>query len=178
MTLDNFVFNKEIIIDDSGWGDLVLGVIIGALELPNRKYLTRRIPVAYFQSPLFENKKYLEYSVKIAKEIIDVMKPNKNTIFKVCSGYVLSSIRDYLQNQGFTVKKVEVTGDLQNFVERSFARWCKEEGVIVDLRSGSQRFWALLDWVSKKPELRELIVKTGWKSWKQKWRKKVFQTDN
>jgi hypothetical protein len=34
MELDWFLSRKEILIDDVGWGDLILGVVIGALKLP------------------------------------------------------------------------------------------------------------------------------------------------
>ena len=98
MELDRFLPRKEILIDDAGWGDLILGVVIGALKLPDCKYLERRIQVSSFQSPNFGNKKYLDDAVKIAKEIVEVMQPDRETRFKVCSGYVLSSIRGYLRD--------------------------------------------------------------------------------
>jgi hypothetical protein len=40
---------------------------------------------------------------------------------------------------------------------------------------GKRRFWTLLEWVAEKPKIREKLVKTGWKSWKQKWREKAFK---
>jgi len=105
MELDRFSVRKEILIDDAGWGDLILGVVIGALKLPDRRYLDRRIPVSSFQPPNFENKRYLDDAVKIAEEIVKVMQPDMETNFKVCSGYILSSIRRHLRNQGFNVEK-------------------------------------------------------------------------
>ena len=102
--LDPFMWTKEISIDDAGWGDLILGVVIGAHKLPDHKYMERRIPVSAFQSPSFENKQYLTYATKIADEIIKVMRPDPETSFQVCSGYVLSSIRRHLQTKGFHVE--------------------------------------------------------------------------
>ena len=116
MGLDRFLFRKEILIDDSGWGDLILGVVIGALKLPERRYMERRIPISSFQPPNFESKQYLDDAVKIVEEIIKAMRPDMETIFKVCSGYVLSSIRKHLQEQGFSVKKVEITGELKTWL--------------------------------------------------------------
>jgi hypothetical protein len=166
---------KEIMIDDAGWGDLILGVVIGALKPPDRRYMERRIPVSSFQSPNFENKQYLDDAVKIAEEIVEVMQPDRETRFKVCSGYVLSSIRRYLRNQGFNVEEVEITGELQEMVERSYVRWCREVGVPTERLEGERRFWALLEWVGEKPEIRESLVKTGWKSWREKWRELAFK---
>jgi len=180
--IDQFTLKKEISIDDSGWGDLILGVVIGAHKLPDHKYMERRIPVSSFQSPNFEKKRYLDDAVKIAEEVVEVMRGDKETRFKVCSGYVLSSIRRYLQDRHFHVEEVEVTGELQEIVERGYIRWCVEVGVPAErledkgarAARAQGRFWPLLEWVAEKPQLREKLVKTGWKSWRQKWRKKVF----
>jgi methionine synthase II (cobalamin-independent) len=172
--LNRFISRKEIWIDDAGWGDLLLGVVIGALKPPDRRYMERRIPVSSFQPPNFENKKYLDDAVKIADEIVEAMRPDVETCFKVCSGYVLSSIRRHLQDRGFKVEKVEITGELQEMVERSYVRWCVEVGVPVERLEEERRFGALLKWVAERPELRETLVKTGWRSWKEKWREKAF----
>lgn len=169
------MFRKEILIDDAGWGDLILGVVIGALKLPDRRYMERRIPVSSFQPPNFENKRYLDDAVKIAEEVVEVMQADEETLFKVCSGYLLSSIRRYLRNRGFHVEEAEITGELQERVERGYVEWCIEVGVPSERLEDKRRFWALLKWVAEKPEIRENLVKTGWKSWRQKWRKKVFE---
>jgi len=172
--LDRFLYKKEIVIDDSGWGDLILGVVIGALKFPERRYMERRIPVSSFQSPNFQNKRYLDDAVKIAEEIVKVMKPDDETVFKICSGYVLSSIRKYLRNIGFRVEEIEVTGDLQEMVERSFGNWCKEVGIEFERLNGKRNFNTFLEWVAENPNLREKLVKTGWKSWNQRWREKAY----
>jgi hypothetical protein len=179
MDLDPALVRKEILIDDAGWGDLILGVVIGALKRPTHRYIPisymeRRIPVTSFQPPSFENKRYLDDAVKIAEEIIKVMQPDSETHFKVCSGYVLSSIRRCLRDRGFNVEEVEITGELQEMVERSYVRWCIEVGVPTERLVDERRFSTLLEWVAEKPEIREKLVKTGWKSWKQKWREKAF----
>jgi hypothetical protein len=173
--LDRFLYRKEISIDDSGWGDLILGVVIGAHKLPDHRYMDRRIPVSSFQSPNFENKQYLDDAVKIANEIIEVMRPDEETHFKVCSGYILSSIRRHLVERGFHVKKVQITGELQELVERSYIKWCKEVGVPAESLQAKRRFSTFLKWIAENPTEREKLVKTGWKSWKQKWRREVFK---
>jgi hypothetical protein len=173
--LNQFLPAKEILIDDSGWGDLLLGVVIGTLKPPDRRYMERRISVLSFQPPDFENKKYLDDAVKIADEIVEVMRPDVETRFKVCSGYVLSSIRRHLAERGFKVEKVEIVGELQEMVERSYVRWCIEVGVPAERLEDKKRFWTLLKWVAEKPKIREKLVKTGWKSWREKWRELAFK---
>ncbi|MCW4020777.1 MAG: hypothetical protein NWF14_06085 [Candidatus Bathyarchaeota archaeon] len=175
MGLNRFVYTKEILIDDAGWGDLILGTVIGALKMPERKYMERRIPVSAFQPPNFEDKVYLNEAVKIGREIVEAMRPDLETCFKVCSGYILSRIRRYLRGQGFHVERVKITGELQERVERSFIEWCVETGVPRERLEGEKRFYPLLEWVAEKVELRERLVKTGWKSWQNKWRQKAYE---
>jgi hypothetical protein len=178
MGLDPFLQPREIIIDDAGWGDLILGVVIGALLLPDHKYMERRIPVSSFQPPHFHNKKYLNDAIKIIAEFIDVMVDNKPVCFKVCSGYVLSSIRRYLEDNGYAVEEVEITGELQELVEEGYIKWCEEFGVFTELSGSKRSFWTFLEWISRDPKTRERIVKTGWKSWRQKWRAKAYEMSN
>jgi len=165
---------RVILIDDAGWGDLLLGMVIGAIRPPDPRYMERRISVSSFQPPNFENKKYLGDAVKIADEIIEVMQPEVETKFKVCSGYVLSAIARSLRERGFKVEEVEATGELQEKVELSYIRWCKEIGVPAERLEDKRRFWTFLKWIAEKPEIREKLVKTGWKSWKREWREKAF----
>jgi hypothetical protein len=167
-----------ILIDASGWGDLLLGVVVGALKPPERMVMERRIPTASFQPPNFRNKKYLNDASKIADEIVSVMQPDSETCFKVCSEYVLSTVVDYLQKQGFKVQKVESTGELKQLVEEGYVRWCVEKGVPKELLEDKKRFWTLLEWVAQNPHLRESLVKTGWASWEDKWREEIFKMQN
>ena len=127
----------------------------------------------------------MDDAAKIAEEIVEVMRADKGTSFKVCSGYVLSSVRRYLRGRHFHVEEVEITGELQEMVERGYIRWCVDVGVPAErlgdkgvrAARAQRRFWPLLKWVAEKPKLREKLVKTGWKSWRQKWRKKVLRTE-
>ena len=171
---------KVILIDCAGWGDLILGVIVGALnlDLPDARYMERRIPISSFQPPNFEKKKYLNDAVKIAEEIVEVTQPDAETTFKVNSVYVLSSIRRYLRARGFRVEEVEATGELQEKVVRGYIRWCKEMEVPVERLENRGRFWTFLEWVRESPRFREKFVKTGWESWKNKWREKAFLRGN
>jgi hypothetical protein len=175
VTLDHFTYPNEIIIDNAGWGDLLLGVVVGAVKPPDRRYMERRISTSAFQPPNFEKKRYLDDAVKIAEEIVEVMQPDEQTHFEVSSSYVLSSVRRYLQNRGFKVEKVDATGELQEMVQRGYVRWCVEAGVPADLLKTKRRFWTLLEWVAEIPHLREGLVKTGWASWQRKWREEIYK---
>jgi hypothetical protein len=175
LALTCFISSKEIWIDAVGWGDLLLGVVVGAIKPPNPMLLERRIPTSAFQPPNFRNKKYFDDAVKIADEIIAVMQPDRDTCFKVCSEYVLSDLRKHLIDRGFNVWKVEDTGELRSMVERAYLRWCAEVGVPEDRLRNKRRFWTLLEWVAENPRLREGLVKTGWASWERKWREEIYR---
>ena len=170
MALECFLPGKTIWIDAAGWSDLLLGVVVGALKPPDPMLMERRIPTASFQPPNFGNKKYLADAVKIADEIVAVMKPDSETCFKVCSEYVLSSVIGHLENHGFMVQKVESPAELKRMVEDGYARWCEEKGVPRQILQDKRRFWGFLRWVGEMPHLRESLVKTGWASWENKWR--------
>ena len=175
MALDCYFPDKMIWIDAAGWSDLLLGVVVGALKPPDPMVMTRRIPTSSFQPPNFRNKKYLDDAVKIADKIVKVMQPDTETCFKVCSEYVLSSVIGHLQNQGFKVQKVESTGELKQIVERGYIRWCTSKGVPREMLQDKKRFWAFIEWIAEKPNIRESIVKTGWASWERKWREEIFK---
>jgi hypothetical protein len=175
LALDCYFPDKTILIDASGWSDLLLGVVIGALKPPDPMVMTRRIPTSSFQPPNFKNKKYLDDAVKIADKIVKVMQADTETCFKVCSEYVLSSVIGHLQNQGFKVQKVESTGELKQMVERAYIRWCVKKGMPREMLQDKRRFWTFIDWVAEKPNLRESLVKTGWASWERKWREEIFK---
>jgi hypothetical protein len=170
MSLSRFIYTKEILIDDAGWGDLILGTVIGALKLPDQKYMVRRIPLIAFKSPNFENKLYLNEALRIVKEILEAMQVDKETCLKFCSGYILSRVSKYLQDRGFHVERINIFGELQKKIERSYIEWCIEVGVPEEILTIEKRFYPILEWVAEKFELRENLVKTGWKSWKNKWR--------
>jgi hypothetical protein len=175
LTLNCFVATKDVFIDAAGWSDLLLGVVVGAFKPPDPRLMERRIPISAFQPPNFDGKKYMGDAVKIADEIVAVMQPDEKTCFKICSEYILSGVYVHLQNQGYNVQKVESTGELKAMVERGYIRWCIEVGVPEEMLKDKRRFWALLDWVAENPNLREGLVKTGWASWREKWREEVFR---
>ena len=163
-----------ILIDASGWSDLLLGVVMGALKPPDPMVMERRIPTSSFQPPNFRDKKYLDDAVRIADEIVKVMHADSDTCFKVSSKYVLSSVVGHLQGQGFKVQKVKSTGELERMVETGYIRWCVEKGMPQEMLREKRRFWAFIEWVAEEPKLRESLVKTGWSSWKRKWQKEIY----
>ena len=175
LAMDCYLPGNMIIIDAAGWGDLLLGVVVGAIKPPQQMLLERRIPTLSFQPPNFKNKKYLEDATKIADEIVTVMQPDAETCFKVSSEYILSNVIVHLEKRGFNVQKTESTGQLKRLVNDAYLRWCVEKGVPREMLDEKKRFWVFLDWVAQAPQLREGLVKTGWASWEQRWRDEIYK---
>ena len=172
--LSCYLPGKIIWVDAAGWSDLLLGVVICAIKPPQQMLMERRISTTSFQPPNFRSKKYLADSVKISDEIVTVMQADQDTCFKVCSEYILSSVAEHLVELGFKVEKVQSTGELRGFAESEYIRWCQEKGVPKEITSEKRRFWSFLNWVAENPHLREDLVKTGWASWENKWRKEIY----
>jgi len=113
--------------------------------------MERRIPTSSFQPPTFSNKKYLVDAVKIADEIVDVLQPDSETCFHVCSEYVLSTMIGHLRKARVQSPKVEATGDLRQLVDDGYIRWCVEKGVPRELLLNKRRFWSFSGMGSSKP---------------------------
>jgi hypothetical protein len=175
LALDCYLPGKMIVIDAAGWSDLLLGVVICAINPPQKMVFERRIATESFQPPNFRSKKFLADSERIADELVTVMQAGPDNCFKVCSEYVLSSVTKYLKSKGFKVEAVQSTGELRKTAEEAYIRWCIEKGVPREVLEEKQRFWGFVSWVAENPHVREGLVKTGWASWEQKWRKEVYK---
>ncbi|WDC83815.1 hypothetical protein PL321_15165 [Caloramator sp. mosi_1] len=56
-------------IDDAGSGSLVGGTAIGIVRVETNEYMWDVIPIKYFTTPYFENKRYEDYALSIIKSI-------------------------------------------------------------------------------------------------------------
>ena len=73
------------------------------------------------------------------------------------------------------MQRVESTGELGQQVENAYFRWCVEKGVPKEYLQDNRRFYHFIEWVAEFPHVRESLVKTGWASWENKWRKEIFK---
>ena len=134
---------------------------------------SEEIPLEYFREDKFKEKNYLKISLNIVKKGIEKLKISKEELLYVCSGYVLSEIREHLRSNGYEVVKKKITGITQDFAEKEFMKSLVELGVgsmsdVTSMRS----FHQYLDWLKQDFPAREIYVKTGWSSWK-KWKKEL-----
>ena len=168
-------------IDDSGWGSLLGGVIIGVCDTDTNRLYSRLIPISFFQGGKFENQEYIAYALKIAKAGLQLLTsyPDDSGIhIQICRGYLLSEIRSWAERNRLHYTKIEhvdIKDPLQSLLEARFSKHLERIGVPAGKGKGAHRisFDEMLKWVKEDPK-RIKYVKTGWKSWKQKYSKMMF----
>ena len=153
-------------MDDSGWGDLVGGVVIVMRRVETGETHVGEIPLEFFREPEFKYKEYLRSATQIILGGIDELGVEQGEPLHICTGYVFSSAKETLMGLGYKVKDVKIIGATQELAEKTFVESLVRLGVgshgeVAEMRS----FDGFLEWVHEALEHRERFVKTGWKSW-------------
>ncbi|MCW4050383.1 MAG: hypothetical protein NWE89_11685 [Candidatus Bathyarchaeota archaeon] len=153
-------------VDDSGWGDLVGGVVIVMRRIGTNESHTGEIPLELFQGTGFKYKGYLRVATEIILEGLDALKVPKTEPLHICSGYVFTTAKETLRDLGYKVVESRIVGETQTLAEETFLKSLVQLGLgeLEYIRS-MRSFNRLLDWVHEDLEERERYVKTGWKSW-------------
>ncbi|MFH0849791.1 MAG: hypothetical protein V1924_02480 [Candidatus Bathyarchaeota archaeon] len=153
-------------VDDSGWGDLVGGVVIVMMRVETDENHVGMIPGEYFRDPHFKYQEYLRVATQIILEGLDILEASTGEEIHVCTGFIFSSARETLEELGYKVREVKIMGATQEFAESEFIKSLAEIGVGKPNKIASMRsFKGFLDWVKEDPAGRERYVKTGWSSW-------------
>lgn len=165
-------------LDDSGWGSLVGGVIIGAcrVESPRTQHAFREVPVSYFQGEAFKKKLYLGVAADLALELMEELHVDKKELVQVCTGYVLEAVRMKLAAERYEVVAAKIGEPLQTLIEQELLDRVTALGVQTDLETITTKqglyFWQCLNWLKgadmKAGALpqREKHCKTGWDSFR------------
>lgn len=168
-------------IDDSGWGSLLGGVMIGVYNTETGQLYARLVPVSFFQRRKFEKKDYLAKALSIAESGVQMFTNNLTDTgvhIQVCRGYFLSTIREWLEENKEKFARIEhadIKDPLQSALEDRFSQSLGRIGVPDNGSGGAHRisFNAMLKWIKEDPK-RIKYAKTGWKSWDQKYSKEVL----
>jgi len=159
-------------IDDAGWGDLVGGCFIVLRRVETGQSYAGEIPVELFQEQAFREKQYLTRAWEIVSEGLEALEVDLVEPIRVCTGYVLSTVRRHLITKGYSVTPTRIVGETQELAEQTYVRSLRKLGITeLTTSAGGGRFRPLLEWVQKDLNQRERFVKTGWRSWKTTWRK-------
>jgi hypothetical protein len=163
-------------IDDSGWGSLLGGVIIGMYNTETRKFKAKIIPVSYFQGSTFKKAKYRDYATKIVLETWPSL--GNTNHFQICRGTCLDGIYEmldhYIKPDYRRIERVEIGDPLQSLLEEKFASSLQRIGV-PKRTDGAHclSFNNQLNWIKENPS-RVKYVKTGWDSWNKKYKKECL----
>ena len=153
-------------IDDSGWGDLIGGVVIVLNRVETDEDYTDEIPSELFKQDEFSYKIYLRYATHIILEGLDILNVNKSEEIHICTGYIFDHAKDTLRELGYQIIEKKIVGKTQTIAEKAFIESLVKQDIgtykeIAEMRS----FNGFLAWVKQDLENREKHVKTGWKNW-------------
>ena len=165
-------------IDDTGWGSLVGGMLIGAIRTETGEFACDEIPVTFFQGEAFARKAYLEESRDVARRVLEQLRVGKGEPIEICTGYVLEGVRSMLDADGYTSWRTgKITGALQDKIEHDLLSRVRALGVQTDYATLTTKqglyFYQCVKWlkggnlsaVHPVPE-RELLCKTGWATYR------------
>jgi hypothetical protein len=161
---------KVIQVDDSGWGFPLLGVMVGVSD--GQRVVTGVIDVSYFKPGIFERKEYLQaFADEGLKILLNDFKADK-TVHRVeiCTGYINQTLKARIEALGFDVRTTEITGLLQDSLERLFREYVQkmlgsdlayDPKAIGNPRDISMEYYKAVEWGKRNaPHL----LKSGWKS--------------
>lgn len=155
-------------IDDSGWGDLIGGVMIVMRRVETGEHYAGEVPLELFKQPRFKYKEYLRTTTQIILDGLDALEHNQAEPIHICTGYIFASAYETLRELGYKVKQVKIVGDTQELAEREFIKSLERLGAGNPYEMANVRsFNKLLNWVSDDLGAREKFVKDGWKSWEK-----------
>ena len=153
-------------VDDSGWGDLVGGVVIVLRRVKTGEDHSGEIPLELFQGAEFKYKEYLRYATQIILEGLDRLDASTEEAIHLCTGYVFTHAKDTLKELGYSVTEVKIIGATQDLAEHRFIESLVKMGLGTKEELFAKRsFNGWLEWVKQDLEDREKYVKTGWGNW-------------
>lgn len=155
-------------IDDSGWGNLVGGVVIGVLRKETREYVYQIIDVKYFQER-FDSKEYFNEASKISIDLLNSLKYDEQELIEICSGIIHKKTKEEFKQRNYPFNEIKIEGELQDKIENTFKNYqeslgCKTYGSNKEKEWVSgfnmEKIWIREDYVNRKK-----YGKYGWDSW-------------
>ncbi|MCR4433059.1 MAG: hypothetical protein NUV70_03300 [Caldiserica bacterium] len=162
---------ERVDIDDAGTGCPIGGVLIGVYHHGQKKFLWREIELLFFQSPFFEEKKYLDEAARVTLELLEQLHASpENTMIYICSGHIHTKTKEILRNKGYEVLVTEIKQPLQDLLENALKDYLKSnfgfEGFFDPKKDDPREgFINAKKWLKEDPE-RIKFAKTGWRYFK------------
>ncbi|MGE4282917.1 MAG: hypothetical protein AB7G87_04275 [Clostridia bacterium] len=155
-------------IDDSGSGSLIGGTCIGLYNTENKQYYYEIIPITYYTRIQFPQKKYLDCVVNIVRRGFKKLSVSKYDSIEICQGYMFDKLRSWLDETNYQWKSTQITGYLQDTIEKTFEEYTVSLGFPVQYINYTKypfHFHRILRWVYADYQNRSKLCKVGWKSW-------------
>ncbi len=157
-------------IDDAGSGSFIGGTCIGFYRPETNEYYFDIIPVELYNTDNFKKKLYLDDVVEIAKKAFKALRVSKSESIEICRGYMFERLKSWLTEEGFCWYVTQITGRIQEVVEKNFELYAVNLGLPNDYIKFTRfpfHFHKLLRWVLSDYENRINLCKVGWKSWQK-----------
>lgn len=153
-------------VDDSGWGDLVGGVVVVLRRVETGENYFGEIPLELFQGAEFKYKGYLRSATQIILEGLDKLNASTDEAIHICTGYVFTNAKDTLIEVGYRVTEVKIVDETQTLAENRFIESLVNKGLGTKGELFAMRsFNGWLKWAKQDLHNREKYVKTGWGNW-------------
>ena len=164
---------RTIEIDDAGTGDLVGDAFIGFRDTNTGKVIYQSVPVILYNKENKEEDQPKKHILKIVIKALRALNHSKGDRILLCRGNCFDLVREYFDENKIYYEAAIVEGELQDAVEGRFIHHLRTLGVRsnnLTIDSGIKRYFILFNWVCKDFPNRERYVKTGFPSWKKRWR--------
>jgi hypothetical protein len=164
---------RTIEIDDAGTGDLVGDAFIGFRDTETGKIIFQSVPVGLYNEDNKADDLPKKHIVKVVIKGLRKLKHDKGDRILLCRGSCFDLVREYFNENGIYYEPAIIEGELQDAVEGRFIQHVRKLGIKsrnLTKESGIQRYFIMFNWVCRDFPNRERFVKTGFPSWKKKWR--------
>ena len=164
---------RTIEIDDAGTGDLVGNAFIGFLDTSTGKTIFQSVPVVLYNEENKNEDQPKKHILKVVIKALRALNHSEGDRILLCRGNCFDLVREYFDENKIYYEAAIVEGELQDAVEGRFIQHLRKLGVRsrnLTVDSGIQRYFLLFNWVCRDFPNRERYVKTGFPSWKKKWR--------
>ena len=165
---------RTIEIDDAGTGDLVGNAFIGFRDTETGRIIFQSVPVGLYNEENKDDDRPNKHIVNIVIKALRKLNHGKGDRILLCRGNCFNLVREYFNENDIYYEPAIVEGELQDAVESRYIQHLRKLGVSssnLTKESGIQRYFILFNWVCQNFPNRERFVKTGFPSWKKKWRK-------
>ncbi|MFX0083575.1 MAG: hypothetical protein ACFE94_17645 [Candidatus Hodarchaeota archaeon] len=165
---------RTIEIDDAGTGDLVGDAFIGFQDTESKRIIFQSVPVGLYNEGNKDDDRPKKHIVEVVKKGLRSLNHSKEDRILLCRGDCFDLVREYFNKNNIYYEPAIIEGELQNAVEGRYVQHLRKLGITsrrLTEESGAERYFISFNWVCRDFPNRECFVKTGFPSWKKKWRK-------